>query len=63
MATVYLTLKVTALFVTVLIPFMGKTRRYHKGTTMELSDWVVNEKGILEDLSMTEPNNHPIKIR
>ena len=30
---------------------------------IELSDWVVNQKGELEDLAETEARNHPIKIR
>lgn len=37
--------------------------RLSRNNDIELSDWVVNPKGELENLAETEPRNHPIKIK
>jgi len=60
MITMYLALKIGALLMTLILP-MG--RRPGGKNDIELSDWVVNQKGELVDLSETEARNHPIRIK
>jgi hypothetical protein len=62
MTTIYLILEVSALLLIIVLPLAGpKKNKNKRTTTVEISDWVVNEDGILTNLS--EPDNHPIKIR
>jgi hypothetical protein len=61
MTTVYLALKIGALLVTMILPL--RRQRLSSTNDIELSDWVVNQKGELVDLSETEPRNHPIRIK
>jgi hypothetical protein len=62
MATIYLMLKVSALLVTLVLPLRKGRVRVNKNH-IELSDWVVNEKGLLENMAEKHSGNHPIKIR
>jgi hypothetical protein len=48
--------------VTLLLP-LRKNRRRGDHDNIELSDWVVTEKGQLENLAEIEARNHPIKIK
>jgi hypothetical protein len=61
MTTIYLALKVSALIMTLILPM--RRRRLSSKNDIELSDWVVNKKGELEDLTETEARNHPIRIK
>jgi hypothetical protein len=47
---------------TLLLP-LRRTRLRGDNDDIELSDWVVTEKGQLENLAETEARNHPIKIK
>jgi hypothetical protein len=60
MATIYIALKVGALLLAMLLPLGGSGKRKN-GKLIELSDWAVNEKGELIDLTNIEPDHHPIK--
>ena len=60
MTTIYLVLKLSALLMTLILPL--RRPRLSSKNDIELSDWVVNQKGELEDLA-EEIRNHPIKIR
>lgn len=61
MTTIYLVLKISTLLVTLVLP-LRTTRRKETKNHIELSDWVVTEKGILENTA-EEYGNHPIKIK
>jgi len=61
MITAYLALKIGVLLMTLVLP-LGRRRPGSKHN-IELSDWVVNQKGELVDLSETEARNHPIRIK
>jgi hypothetical protein len=62
MTTIYLALKVSALLVTLLLPLRRSRVRSSKNN-IELSDWVVTDKGELVNLAEGEIRNHPIKIK
>lgn len=59
---IYLALKLSALLITLLLPLRRPRVRSSKNN-VELSDWVVNNKGQLVDLAEGETRNHPIKIK
>ena len=62
MTTIYLILEVSALLLIIVLPLaVPKKNKNKKTTTIEISDWVVNEDGVL--INISEPNDHPIKIR
>ena len=61
MTTIYLALKVSALFLTLILP-LRRSRRKEYRNHIELSDLGVNERGLLERLVQKE-GNHPIKIK
>jgi hypothetical protein len=61
MTTIYLVLKLSALMVTLILPLRKARLSGHKNN--ELSDWVVNDKGRLENLAETDARTHPIKIK
>ncbi|HTE02251.1 MAG TPA: hypothetical protein VK668_23340 [Mucilaginibacter sp.] len=60
MVTIYIALKIGALLLAMLLPVVGPRKR-KSGKLIELSDWAVNEKGELIDLTNIEPDHHPIK--
>ena len=62
MTTIFLALKISALLVTLILPLRRPTSHGDKNDA-ELSDWVVTEKGQLENLAETAARNHPIKIK
>lgn len=62
MTTIYLALKASALLVTLLLP-LRRTRVRSSKNNIELSDWVVTDKGQLVDISESETRSHPIKIK
>ena len=62
MITTYLALKVGAVLITALLPLGRPGKKVSKGY-IALSDWAVNAKGELENISENEPNSHPIKTR
>jgi len=62
MTTIYLALKLSALMITLLLP-LRKTRLRGDRNNIELSDWVVTDKGELVNLAEGEIRNHPIKIK
>lgn len=61
MTTMLLALKVIAVFVAALLP-LRRQRRETK-SHVEIGDWIVNEKGRLEDTAGQHVAGHPIKIR
>jgi hypothetical protein len=61
MTTVFLALKVTALLLTMILPFRTSRRKEYRNH-IELSDIGVNENGHLVRLAQKE-SNHPIKIK
>ncbi len=61
MTTIYLALKVSALLMTLILPFRRQRRKEYRNHT-EISNLAVNEKGFLVKLS-EEEGNHPIKIK
>jgi hypothetical protein len=61
MTTIYLALKVSALLLTIILPFRRPRRKEYRNH-IELSDLGVNEKGFLERLAQRE-GSHPIKIK
>ncbi|MBS1530571.1 MAG: hypothetical protein JSU01_09705 [Bacteroidetes bacterium] len=61
MTTIYLALKVSALLLTLTLPFR-RPRRSSK-SNRELGDWAINAKGEIENLAETEARTHPIKIK
>jgi hypothetical protein len=62
MITAYLTLKIGALLLTMLLPIAGPAKK-PKRPYIALSDWGINEKGLLVDLTEQHPGNHPIKLK
>jgi hypothetical protein len=62
MTTIYLVLKVSALLMTLVLPLRRTRARVNKDH-IELSDWAVNEKGLLENIGEQYHGNHPIKIK
>lgn len=62
MITAYLTLKISALLLTLLLPIAGPAKKA-KRPYIALSDWGINEKGLLVDLTELQPGHHPIKLK
>jgi hypothetical protein len=65
MTTIYLVLKISALLVVLVLPLVGPRKKKNiKGTSIEMSDWAINENGSLENLTETNPGEHyPLKIK
>ena len=62
MTTIYLILEIGALLLILVLPLAGPKKTKNKNSTLpEISDWMVNEDGIL--INAGEPDNHPIKIK
>lgn len=59
MITIYLVLKIGTLLLVIVLPLRGKKNK--NGTMVEISDWVVNENGCLENLAEKQSKHHPIK--
>jgi len=62
MITTYVALKLGAILLTTLLPF-GKSDKKAKRPYIPLSDWAVNEKGLLVDLTEETHGSHPIKLK
>ena len=62
MITLYLALRISVVILTLLCAVKDLLRKENK-QYIALSDWVVNEKGQLEDTTEQQPGSHPIKIR
>jgi hypothetical protein len=60
MTTIYLVLKISTLLLAIVLPLRG-SKKNKNGTIMEISDWVVNENGCLENLAEKQSKHHPIK--
>lgn len=60
MATIYLTLKLSAGLLLLLLP-LGDLFKNKNGSSTEISDWAINEQGELINLAKDEPDHHPIK--
>lgn len=65
MTTIYLVLEICTLLVVLVLPLAGPGKKKNlKGTSIELSDWAINENGGLENLKETKPGeHHPEKIK
>lgn len=61
MTIIYLALKISAVIVTLILPL--RRPRLSSKSDIELSDWAINTKGELENLTEIEARNHPIKIK
>lgn len=62
MKIIYLLLEISALLGLMIIPLFGPKRKKAKNkSAVELSDWAINEHGLLEKHVKAEPDHHPIK--
>ena len=62
MNTIYLILEITGLIAVIVIPMAGpKKKKTPKTTTVEISDWAIDENGRLESYIQAEPDHHHVK--
>jgi len=62
MNTIYLILEITGLIAVIVLPMAGpKKKKSQKTTTVEISDWAIDENGRLETYVKAEPDHHHVK--